>query len=87
MENNLNEYVTFTVTARDGSEVEMAVVDEFDFEGKHYVVGAVVRDDTILDDGRYIYLSKIEKDGFTVEKITREFEYKRVAEAYMEMEE
>ncbi|MBR2948529.1 MAG: DUF1292 domain-containing protein [Lachnospiraceae bacterium] len=87
MENNFNEYVTFTVTARDGSEVEMAVVDEFDFEGKHYVVGAVVQDDTILDDGRYIYLSKIEKDGFTVEKITREFEYKRVAEAYMEMEE
>ena len=87
MENNFNEYVTFTVTARDGSEVEMAVVDEFDFEGKHYVVGAVVQDDIILDDGRYIYLSKIEKDGFTVEKITREFEYKRVAEAYMEMEE
>jgi len=87
MENNFNEYVTFTVTARDGSEVEMAVVDEFDFEGKHYVVGAVVQDDTILDDGRYIYLSKIEKDGFTVEKITREFEYKRIAEAYMEMED
>ena len=87
MENNFNEYVTFTVTARDGSEVEMAVVDEFDFEGKHYVVGAVVQDDTILDDGRYIYLSKIEKDGFTVEKITREYEYKRIAEAYMEMED
>ena len=29
----------------------------------------------------------MEKDGFRVEKITREFEYKRVAEAYMEMEE
>ena len=87
MENAYNEYVTFEVTAKDGTVVEMAVVDEFDFEGKHYVVGAVVRDDTILDDGRYIYLSKIEKDGFTVEKITREFKYKRIAEAYMEMED
>lgn len=87
MEKEFNEYVTFHVTAKDGSDVEMAVMDEFDFEGKHYVVGAVVKDDTIQDDGRYIYRSIIEKDGFSVEKITREFEYKRIAEAYMEMDE
>lgn len=37
-------------------------------------------------DGLYIYRSNMEKDGFRVEKISREFEYKRVAEAYMEME-
>ena len=59
MENEFQEYVTFHVTARDGSDVELAVVDEFDFEGKHYVVGAVVEDDTINDEARYIYLSKI----------------------------
>ena len=87
MEKEFNEYVTFTVTTRDGSEVEMAVMDEFDFEGKHYVVGALVQDDTIVDEGRYIYLSKMQEDGFSVEKITREFEYKRIAQAYMEMEE
>jgi len=87
MENECREYVTFHVTARDGSDVEMAVMDEFDFEGKHYVVGAVVVGDTIQDNGRYIYLSKIDGDNFTVEKITREFEYKRIAEAYMEMED
>ena len=45
MEKEYGEYVTFNVTAKDGSEVELALVDEFDFE------------------------------------------YKRVAEAYMEMEE
>ena len=42
MEEIFEEYVTFHVTASDGSDVEMAVVDEFDFEDKHYVVGAVV---------------------------------------------
>ena len=47
MENQFEEYVTFHITARDGSDVEMAVVDEFDFEKKHYVVGAVVKDDVI----------------------------------------
>ena len=37
MENEFQEYVTFHITARDGSDVELAVVDEFDFEDKHYV--------------------------------------------------
>ena len=87
MENEFQEYVTFHVTARDGSDVELAVVDEFDFEDKHYVVGAVVEDDTINDEARYIYLSVIDGDDFTVEKIKREFDYRRIAEAYMNMED
>lgn len=87
MGNEYQEYVTFHVTARDGSDVEMAVVDEFDFENKHYVVSAVIRDDTIIDDGRYIYLSVIDGDDFTVKKIDREFEYNRVVQAYMHMDE
>lgn len=87
MENNFEEYITFHVTASDGSDVEMAVMDEFDFENEHYVVGAVVKDDTIDEEGRYIYKSVIKGDTFTVEKIKREFDYKRIAEAYMSMDE
>ena len=86
MENGYNEYATFTVTTKDGSEVEMAVVDEFDFEDDHYVVGAVIDGDTIKDEGRYIYRSVIEGEDFTVEKIKKEFDYNRIARAYMEME-
>ena len=87
MEQAFNEYVTFEVTAKDGTKVEMAVVDEFDFEKDHYVVGAVIEGDTINDDGRYIYRSVMKGDDFTVEKIKREFDYRRIAEAYMRMEE
>lgn len=87
MEKDFNEYITFHVTRKDGADVEMAVVDEFDFENKHYVVGALVEDDTINEDGLYIYRSIIEGDDFKVEKIAREFDYKRIAKAYMEMEE
>lgn len=87
MEKDFNEYITFHVTSKDGTDVEMAVVDEFDFENKHYVVGAVVEDDTINEDGLYIYRSVIEGDNFKVEKIAREFDYKRIAKAYMEMDE
>jgi len=81
------EYITFHVTAKDGTDVEMAVVDEFDFEDKHYVVGAVIQDDTVLDNGRYIYESIMDGDDFVVEKIKREFDYNRIAKAYMDMEE
>lgn len=87
MENEFNEYVTFSITTKDGEEVEMAVVDEFDFEDKHYVVGALIKADEIQDDGSYIYESIIEGDEFRVEKIKREFDYKRIAQAYMHMEE
>ena len=87
MEKDISEYITFHVTSKDGADVEMAVVDEFDFENKHYVVGALVEGDTINEDGLYIYRSIIEGDDFKVEKIAREFDYKRIAKAYMEMEE
>ena len=84
---NYNEYVTFHVTSKEGTDVEMAVVDEFEYDHKQYVVGAVVEADTILEDGLYIYRSIINGDDFTVEKIEKEDEYRKVAEAYMEMEE
>ena len=91
MENNcteeFNEYVTFRTTAKDGSDLEMAVVDEFDYEGRHYVVGALIEGDTITEEGRYIYRSVITGDDFTVEKIRNQIDYNRIAQAYMEMEE
>lgn len=87
MEHEINEYVTFYVTTRDGSEVEMAVVDEFDFEHKHYVVSAVVKDDVIQEDGTYIYRCIIKGDDFTVEKIKDADEYQKIAQAYMDMDE
>ena len=81
------EYVTFEITTKEGTVVELAVVDEFDFEKEHYVVGAVIEGDTINDDARYIYRSIVNGDEFTVEKIKKEFDYRRIAEAYMNMEE
>ena len=81
------EYVVFQTTAKDGSELEMAVVDEFDFEGRHYVVGALVEGDGIAEEGRYIYRSVINGDDFTVEKIRNQIDYEKIARAYMKMAE
>ena len=87
MEQAYEEHITFQTTTKDGTEVEMAVVDEFDFEHKHYVVAAVVNGDEISDDGRYIYRCIVKEDDFVIEKITKESEYNRVAQAYMSMDE
>lgn len=87
MNEEFQEYVTFSVTASDGRTVEMAVMDEFDFVQKHYVVGAVIEDNTVKEDGLYIYKAKIKENDFTVEKITNHVEYEKISRAYMEMDE
>ena len=79
------EYVTFHITASDGREVEMAVVDEFDIENRHYVVSSVVEDDVIKAEEQYIYQCHVKGDDFTVEPITDPKEFERVARAYSEM--
>ena len=87
MENEFQEYATFVITARDGSEVELAVVDEFEFENKNYVVGAVIEGDTINDEARYIYEAEVKDDELVVKKIAKEFDYNRIANAYLHMED
>ena len=87
MENEFQEYVTFVITAKDGSEVELAVVDEFEFENKQYVVGAVIEGDTINDEARYIYLADVKGEELVVKKIEKEFDYNRIANAYLHMED
>lgn len=81
------EYATFTTTTSDGEEFEMAVVDEFEFENKNYVAAARVVEDTIDEEGLYIYKVKISEDDFTVEKINNKVDYEKIARAYMEMSE
>lgn len=86
MAEEFEEYIIFTVTDSEGKEVEMAVVDEFDYNHRHYVAAALVEGDSISEDGMYIYRVKETEDDFTVEKIESASEYKEIAEAYMEME-
>lgn len=78
------EYATFTVTASDGSTVELAVVDEFEFEKKSYVAAARIEGDTVLDDQVFIYRVKLHEEDFEVEKIESMTEYERIAKAYLD---
>lgn len=84
-EKDFEEYVTFSVTTKDGTEVEMAVMDEFEFEKVNYVVGAVIEGDQIREDGMFIYKASVKDEELQVEKITDPEEYEKVADAYTNM--
>lgn len=81
------EYSTFTVTGKDGREIELAVVDEFEFEKKTYIAAALIEGDRINEDGVYIYRAKLVDDEIKAEKIQSPVEYKRVIRAYEEIDD
>lgn len=88
IEDSMEEYVTFNITSKDGEEIEMAVIDEFEFERKNYVVSAVVKGDIVDEENLFIYRLKLKgQEDFEVEKITAPGEYEKVAEAYLAMED
>ena len=86
MENNVQEYVTFETTTKDGASIEMAVVDEFEYKKQHYVAAAVINDDMINEDELYIYRSILGEDDFSAEQITDLKEYEEIANAYLDMQ-
>ena len=86
MQEEFKEYATFTTTNKEGREIEMAVMDEFEFEHKNYVVGALIEGDTVNEDGLFIFRVKEMGDDIKVEKISNPTEYQKIAEAYMDME-
>ena len=86
MQEEFREYVTFVTTNKEGNEIEMAVMDEFEFEHKNYVAGALIEDNTIQEDGLFIFRVKEIGEDIQVEKISDMTEYQKVAQAYMEME-
>lgn len=87
MQEEFKEYAIFTTTNKDGQEIEMAVMDEFEFEHKNYVVGALIEDNTINENGLFIFRVKELGDDIKVEKILNPTEYQKIAHAYMEMED
>ena len=83
----LVEYDTFTYDL-NGKVMEWAITDEFEFEGKKYIVCAEVVGDSLSEEGLYLFES-LSDDGkeITVSNINSEEEYERVVDAYCAMSE
>lgn len=84
MENEqLLEFDTFNLEL-NGKEIEFAITEEFDFEGKHYILCGEVSGDEINDEEVYLFRAVMEDTEITVESIETEEEYDRIVEAYYE---
>ena len=84
MENEqLLEFDTFNLEL-NGKEIEFAITEEFDFEGKHYILCGEVSGDEINDEEVYLFRAVMEDTEITGESIETEEEYDRIVEAYYE---
>ena len=79
----LIEFDTF-VLDMNGKEIEFAITEEFDFEGKHYILCGEVIDEEVNDEEVYLFRAIMEENDITVESIDTEEEYNRIVEAYYE---
>lgn len=86
MEDDYEEYTTFKVTSSEGKEVEMAVLEEFEYDHDTYVAAAEVEGDTINEDGVYIYKASLSDGELIAEKIMDKELYSQVVKAYMELD-
>lgn len=80
----LLEYDTFSLEM-NGKPVEFAIVEEFDFEGKNYILCGEVNGDEIDDEDLYLFRADMDGDEISVESIESEKEYNRIVEAYYEL--
>lgn len=86
-EEEMVEYDTFTYDL-NGKVMEWAITDNFEFEGKKYIVCAEVVGEALREEGLYLFESVSEEgDEITVKNIDSEEEYDRVVDAYCALEE
>ena len=83
-EEEMVEYDTFTYEL-NGKTMEWAIVEEFEYEEKTYIVCQEVVGDTLSDEGLYLFEGVSEGEEITVRNIDSEEEYNRVVDAYCEM--
>ena len=79
-------FETFILPMDDGTEQEFAILDEFEFEGKGYILVSAVLDDELAEE-MVLYNCEYDGDDMIINYIEDEEEYKRVAEAYDTMAE
>ena len=83
-EDDVIEIETITMPMEDGTEQEFAILDDFEFEGKTYIVVSMIKDDDI-DEDIYIYGYQEDGDDVIIDYIEDDEEYEKVCAAYDEL--
>lgn len=77
----LMSYDTFMLELDDGTEQEFAIIDEFDYGQKHYLVVSRVEGD-VIDEDMTIYEGQEDGDDIIVTYIEDEAAFNEIAEYY-----
>ena len=78
-------YDTVMITVSSGAEKEFAIMEEFDFEEKHYIVVSPVEDNQV-QEGLYIYRAVVSGEEIEVSRIEDVEEFEKVSAYYEGME-
>ena len=74
-------YDTVMITVSSGADKEFAIMDEFDFEGKHYIVVSPVEGNQV-QEGLYIYSAVVSGEELEVSRIEDAEEFEKVSAYY-----
>lgn len=77
----MEEYTTFIIKLSDGKSHEFAIVEEFDFENRHYILVSEVKGDEVTE-GVYMLRGETKGEDFFVEEIEDKEEYAKATAAY-----
>jgi hypothetical protein len=77
-------YDTVMITVSNGTEKEFAIIEEFDFEQKHYIVVSPVEDNQV-QEGLYIYRAVVSGEEMEVSRIEDAEEFEKVSAYYEAM--
>lgn len=75
------EVETVFIPMEDGSEMECAILDQFELDGKQYMIVASVDNDELSDED-YVYSYTEDEDGLLISSIDDDEEFQRVADYY-----
>lgn len=77
-------YDTVMIPVSNGAEKEFAIIEEFDFEEKHYIVVSPVEDNQV-QEGLYIYRAVVSGEELEVSRIEDAEEFEKVSAYYEKM--
>ena len=89
---NMEEFDTVTLEMDDGSEVEFAILDEFDMESEKFVLLGEIEGDSVTDDPEHMLFMKSETDDTCTDEeivltvIEDDEKYNAVVDFYTELD-
>ncbi len=76
------EVEVITLTMEDGKEQEFIIIDEFELDGKNYIVLSTIDEEDNIGSDEYIYGCTEEGDDLIIDYIDDDDEYDRICAAY-----